>query len=217
MVLDMLADTIVSINNGDSGDATVIEHLGKALNCTAAISVYVDSSNQFELVSAYPDEFEAGELIDYLVDIGPGSIKEHVTIDHAKHVGHIVFINIAPDDNLAPDGGYGRIIAIARQDPYDDEAATILERACRPLMALWPQTARAYAQKRSSHADYAITGREKEVLQLLARGLLATSIATRLNLSPRTVHKHLGNIYRKLGVHDRLVAVSIARNSGLLD
>ena len=54
------------------------------------------------------------------------------------------------------------------------------------------------------------------MLELLARGLLATSIASRLSLSPRTVHKHLGNIYRKLGVHDRLVAVGVARANGLL-
>ena len=56
-----------------------------------------------------------------------------------------------------------------------------------------------------------------ETLALLAEGLLATSIASRLRLSPRTVHKHLGNIYRKLGVHDRLVAVSLARLHGLVD
>jgi DNA-binding NarL/FixJ family response regulator len=54
------------------------------------------------------------------------------------------------------------------------------------------------------------------VLELLAQGLLATSIASRLSLSPRTVHKHLGNIYDKLGVHDRLVAVSLARSRYLV-
>ena len=81
---------------------------------------------------------------------------------------------------------------------------------------LWPRAAHAYAQHRASHADFNITERERQVLELLARGLLATSIAARLNLSPRTVHKHLGNIYRKLGVHDRLVAVGVARANGLL-
>ena len=48
-----------------------------------------------------------------------------------------------------------------------------------------------------------MTERELQVLGLLAEGLLATSIASRLRLSPRTVHKHLGNIYRKLGVNKR--------------
>ena len=55
------------------------------------------------------------------------------------------------------------------------------------------------------------------MLQLLSQGLLATSIAAKLELSPRTVHKHLGNIYEKMGVHDRLVAVQIARQHGLVN
>ncbi len=62
----------------------------------------------------------------------------------------------------------------------------------------------------------AMTTRELEVLQLLSEGMLASSIAIRLAVSPRTVHKHLGSVYRKLGVHDRLVAVTLARRLGLL-
>lgn len=61
-----------------------------------------------------------------------------------------------------------------------------------------------------------MTTRELEVLLLLAEGHLARSIAARLDLSPRTVHKHLGSVYRKLGVHDRLVAVRTAQQCGLI-
>ncbi|WP_309504691.1 MULTISPECIES: helix-turn-helix transcriptional regulator [Nocardioides] len=62
-----------------------------------------------------------------------------------------------------------------------------------------------------------LTQREIEVLRLMAEGLLARTIALRLRVSPRTVHKHLGNIYRKLDAHDRLVAVRRAEGLGLLD
>ena len=79
-----------------------------------------------------------------------------------------------------------------------------------------PQAAAAFAKGRAGSNRFNHPGRETPVLELLAKGLLATSIAARLDLSPRTVHKHLGNIYRKLGVHDRLVAVGIARAAGLL-
>lgn len=61
-----------------------------------------------------------------------------------------------------------------------------------------------------------LTPRELEVLQLLAEGLLARTIAVRLSLSPRTVHHHLGSIYDKLGVRDRLAAVLRAREQGVL-
>lgn len=64
--------------------------------------------------------------------------------------------------------------------------------------------------------DRGLTTREIEVLRLVAQGLLARTIAARLDISPRTVHKHLGNAYRKLDAHDRLIAVRRAEGLGLL-
>ena len=58
--------------------------------------------------------------------------------------------------------------------------------------------------------------REVEVLRLVAEGLLARTVAARLHVSPRTVHKHLGSAYRKLDAHDRLAAVRRAERLGLL-
>ncbi len=54
------------------------------------------------------------------------------------------------------------------------------------------------------------------MLTLLGSGLTAQAIARRLDTSPRTVHKHLEHLYRKLGVRDRLMAVQRARDAGLL-
>ena len=62
-----------------------------------------------------------------------------------------------------------------------------------------------------------LTTRELEVLRMLANGLLARTMALRLGVSERTVHKHLGNVYAKLDVHDRLLAVRRAESLGLLD
>jgi DNA-binding CsgD family transcriptional regulator len=61
-----------------------------------------------------------------------------------------------------------------------------------------------------------LTTREGEVIQLLSEGLLASTIATRLDVSPRTVHAHLASAYRKLGAHDRLTAVNRAREMGVI-
>ena len=60
-----------------------------------------------------------------------------------------------------------------------------------------------------------LTVRERQVLVMLSDGLLARSIAQRLDVSERTVHKHLGNVYRKLDVHDRLLAVRRGEALGL--
>lgn len=61
-----------------------------------------------------------------------------------------------------------------------------------------------------------VTGRELAVLRLLADGKTAAAIGRTLGISPRTVHVHLSHVYGKLGVNDRLMAVSVARQIGLL-
>ncbi|MFD7665096.1 response regulator transcription factor [Streptomyces sp. NPDC059788] len=61
-----------------------------------------------------------------------------------------------------------------------------------------------------------LTPREVTVLHLLGRTLTAAAIARRLGISPRTVHNHVRNLYRKLGTADRLAAVMRAQQLGLL-
>ncbi|GGQ76747.1 helix-turn-helix transcriptional regulator [Couchioplanes azureus] len=61
-----------------------------------------------------------------------------------------------------------------------------------------------------------LTPRELSILRLLADSLTAATIARRLGISPGTVHKHLGRLYRKLGTSDRLATVLRARETGLL-
>ena len=60
-----------------------------------------------------------------------------------------------------------------------------------------------------------LTGREIQVLDLLATGRSSHEIATYLRVSVRTIHKHLEHVYPKLGVHDRTAAATtwLARRS----
>lgn len=53
-----------------------------------------------------------------------------------------------------------------------------------------------------------LTSREKELLQLLARGLRYKEIADQLYLSTDTVRTHIRNIYRKLEVQSRMEAIN---------
>ncbi len=61
-----------------------------------------------------------------------------------------------------------------------------------------------------------LSGREMDILKLLAQGCSDKVIATTLVIAPDTVHKHLGNIYNKLNVHTRMEAILRAREIGLL-
>ena len=61
-----------------------------------------------------------------------------------------------------------------------------------------------------------LTGREGEVLRLLADGLAQPEIAKKLFISPKTVASHIQHILTKLGVHSRAQAVAVAHRDGLL-
>jgi DNA-binding CsgD family transcriptional regulator len=78
------------------------------------------------------------------------------------------------------------------------ERARIRDRARRALEA------------QAAAAPSELTGREAQILQLVAAGRTNTAIARTLEVSPRTIAKHLEHIYRKLGVTSRAAAVSRA-------
>jgi DNA-binding NarL/FixJ family response regulator len=60
-----------------------------------------------------------------------------------------------------------------------------------------------------------LTDREREILQLIARGKSNAAIAEQLTISLKTVRNHVSNIYNKLQVADRAQAAIRARDAGL--
>lgn len=61
--------------------------------------------------------------------------------------------------------------------------------------------------------QYGLSPREREVFELMARGLTRSDIQDELVLSPNTVKTHVAHIYAKLGVHDRqeMLALMLGR------
>jgi DNA-binding NarL/FixJ family response regulator len=61
-----------------------------------------------------------------------------------------------------------------------------------------------------------LSGREREVMGLIAAGATNREIAERLFLSPHTIKEHTSAIYRKLGVRNRAEAVKKAQRLGVI-
>lgn len=80
-----------------------------------------------------------------------------------------------------------------------DRFATVLPRAASPTRAL---------------AD--LTAREEEVLRLVALALSNAEIAAHLHLTEATVKTHVSSVLRKLGLRDRVQAVVLAYEVGLV-
>ena len=68
----------------------------------------------------------------------------------------------------------------------------------------------------SSAAASVLTPRELDVLRLVAQGLSNADIAQRLVLSEHTIHRHLANILRKLGLSARAAAAAWGVRTGLV-
>jgi DNA-binding NarL/FixJ family response regulator len=62
-----------------------------------------------------------------------------------------------------------------------------------------------------------LTGREREILRLLADGKPFATIARELGVSEHTVRTHTQNVYAKLGCHTRVEVVRFAARYGLLN
>jgi two-component system, NarL family, response regulator LiaR len=102
----------------------------------------------------------------------------------------------------------------------DTEAAELrraIKAAAEGSVHLAPEAAaRLMCEVRSPESPEALTGRETEVLQLLAWGRSNKQIASRLYVSEKTVKAHVSSILMKLGVQSRTQAALHAVQSGLV-
>ena len=60
-----------------------------------------------------------------------------------------------------------------------------------------------------------LTAREREILDLIARGVDNAGISARLFLSPNTVRNHISRVFAKLGTANRAQAIVLAREAGM--
>jgi DNA-binding NarL/FixJ family response regulator len=95
--------------------------------------------------------------------------------------------------------------------------ADAIRRAARGETVLAPPVAARLADRLRAPARPELTGREVQVLGLVARGLSNADIGRELFIGEATVKTHLIRAFAKLGVADRTAAVTAAYASGLIE
>lgn len=103
-----------------------------------------------------------------------------------------------------------RTHALAAAEAADQMGAAPLKRAVAATISRARLTGQVAA-------DAVLTGREREVLALVAEGLTNREVGRRLFISEKTASVHLSNLMAKLNVSSRTEAVTVAQRRGLLD
>jgi len=139
----------------------------------------------------------------------------------SPHVGVIVVTMFEDDDSVFAAmraGAKGYVLKGADQE----EILKVIRAVAAGEAHFGPEIARrlmgffsAPRPAAPSEAFPELTAREREVLDLIARGRNNQEISKHLYVSPKTIRNHISNIFTKLQVADRAQAIVRAREAGL--
>ena len=123
----------------------------------------------------------------------------------------IIALTSFQEDELVQNALKAGAIGYLMKNVSARELAAAIRAAKDGKMTLSPEAAQAlvHATQNASEADD-LTEREREVLKWMVEGLNNAEIAERLVVSLSTVKYHISNIFMKLGVDNRVAAVTMA-------
>ena len=169
-----------------------------------------DSFARFQRKSARADV--AGDLLEltFAIDISEEAARLRTPILVVHRRGDRA-IRFAAGEELALLAPNAQLIALA-----GDSHLAWFGDSDELIAAMAPFLGLTMPARRPEGSVEELTPRELEVLRLVADGLSDADIADRLVLSPHTVHRHVANIRRKLGLHSRAAAAAYAVRTGLV-
>ncbi len=179
------------------------ELVGLAVTGPQALSMAQEKQPQIVLLDYHLPGYSAEQLAPRLRAAAPGARIVILTSDTTE--GSMVKgVQAGVDGYLTKDRALDDVVQALASVRQGRSALTAEQLAT--AQALPPGDAQADA----------LTGRELEILRLMASGRDSTAIADDLAISQNTVRTHLQNLFAKLGAHSKLEAVTIATRRKLL-
>jgi len=156
---------------------------------------------------------------------GMGGVEATRRIVAADPRVHVVVLTSVPDASSVREALAAGAVGYLLKDAEPAAVVAGVRAAAAGGAPLDPRAARALLPDRAPSPDRTVpadapaslplvSGREAEVLRLLARGLANKQIGTELGISERTVKAHVGSVFRRIGVADRTSAALWARDHG---
>ena len=235
-LFDVVVETLAACADTRRPEEVLCERVGKLLE--GELAAHVDLTTARPAVVSWPPGADTSALLNrdsVLTRLGGGVLSvpsgrreptgdgrgEPRTALGGPPASETLAVPLTSDEHPR------RLLVLVRPDGFSDAQLSYLGAALPLLAALDRHLLHRQAHQRTAPptADagpigrpsaMVLTAREREVLELLATGRLASSIASTLGVSARTVHVHLAHIYRKLDTNDRLSAVNKARAIGLI-
>jgi len=156
---------------------------------------------------------------DVLVGVRPDQLRESLTLQ-------VPILLMLTDARYAsfPSKSGCKVWGVIPLDASASELEASLMALSQGLVTIYPSFFPELAIAESPMLGYsdedkgfpALTGRESEVLQLLAQGLANKQIARSLDISEHTVKFHISSIYTKFGVTNRMEAVRYGLQQGFV-
>ena len=129
----------------------------------------------------------------------------------------VIALTSFQEDDLVQGALQAGAIGYLMKNVTPRELAAAIRTAYQGKMTLSPEAAQILVQSRTKLQEFEeLTDREREVLKLMVDGLNNTEIADRLTISLSTVKYHISNILGKLGVENRVSAVTLAIQKKLI-
>lgn len=218
--------------NGPCSDATLRVFVVSALPAVrAGLRALVGEAGELRIVGEAPamDALSAPGVLDPVdvVVVDPASTQDSsdlARLDGAgRRTGLVILGPIPNDERLATDLG-GRAWAYVPRETSGDQLIAAIRAVASGLVTLDPiLAAHLLARPGSGNAiapadggESELTGREQEVLGLVAEGLANKVIARRLGISEHTVKFHVAAVLAKLGAGSRTEAARIGAQRGLV-
>ena len=199
-------------------DHSVVRHgLEQLLSGFDDVEVVGTASNGEEAVALAEREQPDVALLDLQMPLldGIGATKQ--IRERAPNVRVVLLTAFSDREaivNALDAGAAGYLL----KDAEPDELRRAVTAAARGDSPLAPRAARMLLEAKEEAKPVAdLTGREREVLRLVAVGKPNKLIARELGISEKTVKAHLTSIFRSIGVDDRTQAALWASKHGLAD
>jgi DNA-binding NarL/FixJ family response regulator len=144
---------------------------------------------------------------------GPGAIA--TLREQAPEVRVLVLTTYGTDADITRAVDAGATGYLLKDAPREQLFAAIRS-AARGESVLSPSVATRVLGRMRAPAEEALSPRELEILQAVARGLSNKDIGRELYVSEATVKTHLLRVFSKLGVDDRTAAVTVALERGII-